>query len=98
MRIETRETADIQRWKLRDAARQLEAQFLHQLLRAMRRTVPNTQSTYTTRMYTDMMDEALAKQLAQSEQFGLGKLLYEKLSPYLNASASGGVQDEENRS
>jgi Rod binding domain-containing protein len=74
----------------------MEAQFLHQLLRAMRRTIPATQSSYATQMYTDMMDEALAQQLAQSDQFGLGRLLYEKLCPYVQATekVSGGGDNE----
>jgi Rod binding domain-containing protein len=47
-------------------------------------------------MYTDMMDESLARQLAQTEQLGLSRLLYEKLSPYLQASRqSGGNGNEE---
>jgi len=97
MRVEPRETIDIQRWKLRDAARQLEAQFLHQLLRAMRRTIVRTQSSYAVQMYTDMTDEALARQLAQSDQFGLGKLVYEKLSPYVQTleTVLGGNENEQ---
>lgn len=83
MRVEHRANLDAQRWQLREATRQMEAQFLHQLLRAMRRTVPSTQTSYVSQMYTDMLDEALAQQLAQSDRFGLGKLLYEKLSAYL---------------
>ncbi len=99
MRVEPREAMDTQRWKLRDAARQLEAQFLHQLLRAMRRTIVSTQSSYTIQMYTDMMDEALARQLAQSDQFGLGRLIYEKLSPYVQTPerVSGGTENEQTR-
>lgn len=97
MRVQAREGTDAQQWRLREATRQMEAQFLHQLLRAMRRTIPATQSSYATQMYTDMMDEALAWQLAQSDQFGLGKMLYKKLSPYLHppARVSGGVKDEQ---
>jgi len=97
MRVEPRDTLDIQHRKLRDAARQLEAQFLHQLLRAMRRTIVSTQSSHTAQMYTDMMDEALARQLAQSDQFGLGRLIYEKLSPYVQTPGrvSGGNENEQ---
>lgn len=97
MRVQAREGVDDQRWRLREATRQMEAQFLHQLLRAMRRTIPAAQSSYATQMYTDMMDEALAQQLAHSDQFGLGKTLYEKLSPYLQTSkrVTGGTDDEQ---
>ncbi len=97
MRVQPRDGLDAQRWQLREAARQMEAQFLHQLLRAMRRTISTTQSSYATQMYTDMMDEALAQQLAQSERFGLGRLLYEKLSPYVQTSerGSGGADHEQ---
>lgn len=77
----------------------MEAQFLHHLLRAMRRTLPTAQSSYASQMYTDMMDEALAQQLAQSGRFGLGRLLYEKLSPLVQTSTqvSGGTNDEQTR-
>lgn len=96
MRVQRREGVDAQQWRLREATRQMEAQFLHQLLRAMRRTIPTSQSSYASQMYTDMMDEALARQLAHSDQFGLGKLLYQKLSPYLQTPdrVSGGSRDE----
>lgn len=95
MRVEAQKGLDTERWKLREATRQMEAQFLHQLLRAMRRTVPSTQTSYATQMYTDMLDEALAQQLSRSDQFGLGKLLYEKLSMYLpSETSSGGSNDD----
>ncbi|MCS6830694.1 MAG: rod-binding protein [Armatimonadota bacterium] len=97
MRVQPRSGMDFQRWRLREAARQVEAQFLHQLLRAMRRTVSSTPSSYATQMYNDMVDEALAWQLAQSERFGVGKMLFEKLSPYLQTPerVSGGTEDEQ---
>lgn len=99
MRVETRQSIDIQRQHLREATRQMEAQFLHQLLRAMRRTVPSSQSSYLSQMYTDMMDEALAQQLAESDRFGLGKMLYERLCPYLQTpeAVSGGATDDKDR-
>ncbi|GIV19272.1 MAG: hypothetical protein KatS3mg023_1023 [Armatimonadota bacterium] len=99
MRVQSVGERESPQWRLREATRQMEAQFLHQLLRAMRRALPTTQSSYTTQMYTDMMDEALAQQLAQSDQFGLGRLLYEKLSPYAQATerTSGGGDNEHTR-
>lgn len=78
------------RYQLREATRQVEAQFLHQLLRALRRTVPTHSSSYANRVYTDMLDEVIARQLAQSDQFGLGKMLYEKLNPLLKQEETGG--------
>lgn len=99
MRVEHPAKLDTQRWKLREATQQMEAQFLHHLLRAMRRTVPSTQTSYASQMYTDMLDEALAQQLARSDRFGLGKLLYEKLSAYLQTSqrVPGGDGEDETR-
>ncbi len=97
MRVEAQQSIEVQRQRLREAARQMEAHFLHHLLKAMRRTVPSAHTSYAAQMYTDMMDEALAKQLAESDRFGLGKLLYERLSPYLQASesTSGGDGNDE---
>ncbi len=97
MRVEAHSSIEVQRQRLREATQQFEAQFLHHLLRAMRRTIPSSQSSYASQMYTDMLDEALAKRLAESERFGLGRLLYERLSPYLQATerASGGQENEQ---
>lgn len=91
MRVETRVTESLsaQQQRLQEATRQVEAQFWHQLLRAMRRTVPTTSSSYATQMYTDLIDETLAQQLARTSQLGIARLLCEQLSPYLQDPAEG---------
>ncbi|MDW8291369.1 MAG: rod-binding protein [Armatimonadota bacterium] len=89
MRVEPNESLQAQRWQLREATRQVEAQFWHQLLRAMRRTLPTHSSSYTVQMYTDLMDETLAQQLARTSQLGIGRLLYEKLGSHLQDATEG---------
>lgn len=91
MRIEARtgENLSAQQQRLQEATRQVEAQFWHQLLRAMRRTVPAQNSSYTTQMYADLMDETLAQQLARTDQLGIARLLFEQLSPYLEDPSEG---------
>lgn len=91
MRVETRsaESLSVQQHRLREATCHVEAQFWHQLLRAMRRTVPTHSSSYTTQMYADLMDETLAQQLARTGQLGIAQLLYEQLSPYLEDPSEG---------
>lgn len=86
MRVEQFGNTDVQRWHLRQAARQVEAQFIHQLLRAMRRTIPSNGRGYSSQMYTDMMDEAMARQIALTDRFGIGRLLFEKLERYISAT------------
>ncbi|MCS6949725.1 MAG: rod-binding protein [bacterium] len=89
MRVEPSGSLQVERWQLREATRQVEAQFWHQLLRALRRTLPTNSSSYTLQMYTDLMDETLAQQLARTDQLGIGKLLYEKLSAHLQDTSEG---------
>jgi flagellar protein FlgJ len=66
--------------ELRKATQGLEAHFVHQLLTAMRRTVPN-QPGGANAIYSDMMDESVAKQVAENGGIGIGNLLYDKLAP-----------------
>jgi Rod binding domain-containing protein len=63
---------------LRKAAQGLESVFVHDLLRAMRRTTGQI-STGASAMYTDMMDDAVSQKVAESGQFGIGKLLENQL-------------------
>lgn len=75
---------------LREATRELEGYFVTQLLRAMRRTVP--ESTLLgggegQRLFREMLDEEIARQAASHSTLGLGELLYQQLA---QASAEGG--------
>ncbi|MCA9774686.1 MAG: rod-binding protein [Myxococcales bacterium] len=64
------------------AARQMEELFVYQLLRTMRETVPGDgvlpkNGEQTT--YEEMLDQALAGQIAKRGDFGLGKLISDAL-------------------
>jgi len=63
---------------LQKATQGLESYFVHELLRAMRRTTKQPTSG-ASGMYTDMMDDSLAQKAAETGQFGIAKLLEKQL-------------------
>lgn len=75
----------------REAAfRELEQLFIYMLLREMRRTVPENVlfgNTPGMDFYQDLLDDALSRQMAQSGQFGIAKLLETQLK---STDAAGG--------
>lgn len=68
--------------QLRHVSRQYEALFLNQLIGAMRKTVakggliPEGQGE---KVYQSMLDTEYAQRMADSEQMGLSKVIYEHL-------------------
>ena len=70
--------------RLRKAAQDFEAVFLAQLLKSMRKTVPESEllgNSSESKIYRAMMDEELAAEMARSGGVGLADLLVEQLSP-----------------
>lgn len=68
---------------LEEAVASFEAFFLHHLLRTMRKTVPKgglIELGFAGETYMDMLDEALAEEMARAGGIGLGKLLIDQLS------------------
>jgi peptidoglycan hydrolase FlgJ len=67
---------------LRKAAKSFEAMFVNQLVSAMRKTVgeggliPQSQGE---KVYQSMLDSEYAQSIAESEQIGLSKVIYEQL-------------------
>ena len=67
---------------LRKASRQFEAMFMNQLIGAMRKTVgeggliPQSQGE---KVYQSMLDSEYAGAIAESQQIGLSKIIYEHL-------------------
>jgi len=67
---------------LRRATRGLEGYFVKSLLSAMRKTaeIGGIQRSSDSKLYSEMMDDALGQKVAESGQFGIGELLYRQLS------------------
>jgi Rod binding domain-containing protein len=82
--------------ELRKAARGLEAHFVHELLRTMRRTArlgPDARSSQA-EMYDDMVDQAVADKVAESGRFGIGEVLYRQLVAALPAAEEAKAGDQ----
>lgn len=78
------------------AARELEAFFLQELWRAMRRSVPEGglfRGAPGSRMFEEMLDEERSRLMAASDQLGLAALIYERTLPYVlrNGGTTGAV-------
>lgn len=61
-----------------EAYRDFEKMFVHQMLKEMRKTINETslvEKSHATKMYEEMMDEAMADQMAMSGQLGLADQL-----------------------
>ncbi len=78
--------ADSDPKRLRAAARELEAYFLHTLIREMRKTIPPNpilNGGKTEEIFQDFMDEEIARELARSNQLGLADMIYKSLEDLL---------------
>ena len=72
---------------LMEAARELEALFAHQLVKAMRQTVPESQGMFARsnaeKVWQDMLDEELAGILAETKSLGLAEMIYQQLAGHV---------------
>ena len=79
-------SADRRLEELRKVTREFEAIFINTMLKAMRNTV--TRSNLFPAMagkdvYTAMLDEHLAREIALSGGVGIGRILFKELSKYI---------------
>ncbi|MCL2399285.1 MAG: rod-binding protein [Defluviitaleaceae bacterium] len=69
---------------IKDAAEAFESYFLQIMLREMRRTIPEDQGFIPTstaeRIFTEMLDEEMAKDVARSGGIGLSKMIIQQLT------------------
>jgi len=76
-------TLEKQKQQLWQASQELEAIFLQQMVSAMQRTVPRDDGvlkrSQAEELFQNMLDEELAKVMAESGEMGLAKTLYEQL-------------------
>lgn len=81
-----------QRLRLRQAARELEAIFIEQMLAAMRRTIPRgegiLQQSREEELFQGMLEEEWANLMARAGDFGLADVLYEQLAAGLPDAVS----------
>ncbi len=72
--------------QLREAAGELEAYFLHVLIREMRKTIPPNpilNGGKAEEIFQDFLDEEISIELAKSGQLGLADLIYKNLEELL---------------
>jgi Rod binding domain-containing protein len=55
--------------KTQEASQAFEAMFVNEIFKIMRRTMPNSQSDFGQKMFTEMFDEQISKHVAEA---GLG--------------------------
>lgn len=94
LRIETTAppALDKKHLDLQKATQQFEGYFLHELLKEMRKTVPddkllgdqgNGQATFR-----DMMDQTLTDSMSKRGDMGIAKMMYDQLAPSLGDSVA----------
>jgi len=69
--------------RLLDACYDLEALFINQMVKVMRKTVNETDffgKSIAKDIFSDMLYDEYAKQMARSEKFGIAKQIYNQLS------------------
>ncbi|WP_022851132.1 rod-binding protein [Limisalsivibrio acetivorans] len=84
--------------KLKEACSQFESLFLHQMFKSMRKTTMESDLVPKGRgeeIFTDMLDEELAKTSAEMGTGGLGDMLFEQMKKYLPQSDQGNNFHEE---
>ena len=68
--------------QMQKIAQDFEAVFIRMLLKQMRKTVPESElmgNDAGTKMYREMLDNALAEEMAESGTFGISQAIYEQL-------------------
>ena len=72
---------------LKKATQQFEGYFLHQLLKEMRKTVPDDtllpDDGNGKQIFQDMMDQTLSDNMSSRGDLGMAKMMYDQLAPSL---------------
>ena len=88
---ELTETQKKEEKKLRTAVQEFEAFFLSQLLKEMRKTIPDgglfEDDTQKEKIYNDLLDEDMSRYLAKGKGMGLAESLYRQMSRSLSLSS-----------
>lgn len=85
--------------QMKELANQFESMLFRQVLKEMRKTVPDNgfiEQSHATKMYMDIADDHLAQQLAESNNLGLDQIIVDELKQRnQQAQASNGMQSNE---
>jgi flagellar protein FlgJ len=88
----TEGTLDKKHGDLKKATQQFEGYFLHELLKEMRKTVPEDKllgdDGHGQEIFRDMMDQTLSETLSQRGDFGLARMMYDQLAPTLGGDGT----------
>jgi flagellar protein FlgJ len=69
---------------VREAAQEFESLFIAQIMQTMRRTAPETGLVGAGgggRLFREMLDQELSKEIAHSGGFGIAEILFRQLAP-----------------
>jgi len=74
--------------KLREACEGFESLFLNMMLKEMRKTVPEseTSSSYAMGVFEEMLDERIAETASKGKGIGIADAMYNQLSTKLNST------------
>ena len=74
-------SADTRDEQLMGVARQFESLLIHQMLKSMRRTVQKSDlmNSFSLQQYESMLDEEIAREMAEHKGLGLADMLYHQL-------------------
>ena len=92
LRIETSAPAptDKPHRDLQKATQQFEGYFLHELLKEMRKTIPDDKlladDGHGKEIFQDMMDQTLSDSMSSRGDLGMAKMMYDQLAPGLGAA------------
>lgn len=94
LRIETAAppALDKEHRDLKKATQQFEGYFLHELLKEMRKTVPDDKllgdQGHGQEIFRDMMDQTLSDSMSSRGDVGIAKMMYDQLAPGLGDEPS----------
>lgn len=91
--------ADSDPKRVRAAAQELEAYFLHMLIKEMRKTIPPNPILYggkAEEIFQDFLDEEMARELSVSSQLGLADSIYNSLQNLLK-QRTGNADNEKGK-
>ncbi len=82
------DTAEAKKAKLKKATQGFESVFVGLMLKQMRKSLDNGKSAMgnssESKLYKEMMDEALAGRISEGGSFGLAKTLYQRMEKHLD--------------
>ena len=77
---------------LKKATQQFEGYFLHELLKEMRKTIPQDKllgdDRHGQEIFRDMMDQTLSESMAKRGDLGMAQMMYNQLAPGLGGGTN----------